>query len=228
MSPTLLIFLAACSEPEAKPEPRDTGYVPTDTAADTAPPAVKATPYLGLAAATTPGSLNSTCQMHVDVFESASGEVVASADLQAQGRDWSGVAIPAGVQLKATATATGCTNRADPAPFTSGTFSGEDGLFVVFWYTSVNLGYDNLEEGAEGGDYQPGAVRVRFVDGTTPEAVEAAAAGMGTTAVDQGDGTWVLAFTDGRRPVGDVLTAASGLEIVREAAPVWVSEPSWW
>jgi hypothetical protein len=224
-----LLLLTACTEETDKRTDTDTGgYVPTDTGGDSAPPVVEATPYLGLAAATTPGSLASTCQLHVDVFKSADGEVVATADLAAQGRDWSGVAIPAGVQLKATATATGCTARADPSPFTSGTFSGEDGLFVVFWYTSVNLGYDNLEEGSESGDFVPGVVRVRFVEGTTPEAVQAAAAGLGTTAVDQGDGSWALSLSDARRPIGEVLTAASALDSVREAAPVWVTEPTWW
>ena len=81
-----LLLLAACTEETDKRTDTDTGgYVPTDTGGDSAPPVVEATPYLGLAAATTPGSLASTCQMHVDVFTSADGEVVASADLAAQG-----------------------------------------------------------------------------------------------------------------------------------------------
>jgi len=46
--------------------------------------------------------------------------------------------------------------------------------------------------------------------------------------VDQGDGSWVFALSDSRRPIGEVLSAVSAAPEVRTASPVWVTEPTWW
>ncbi len=222
-----LPLLAACTD---KSVILDTAPAEDTGTADTSvfvPPGPQGDPYLGLSAATTPGSLRSECNIAVEVVESATGNPVASVQLAARGRDWAGTPLPGGTLLRATATATNCVNRADPAPFTSGTFSGEQGIFVVFWYTSVNLGYSSLTEGSEAGDFVGGSVLVSYADGTPPEAVQAAATGVSATAVDQGDGTWAFSF-DPQRPIGEVLAAVSHLEGVVAVSPVWVTEPDWW
>ena len=227
MRTILFLSLAACTD---KAIDLDTSPADDSGTGDTSvfvPPGPQGDPYLGLSAATTPGSLRSECNIAVDVVESATGNPVASVQLAAQGRDWAGTPLPGGTLLRATATATNCVNRADPAPFTSGTFSGERGIFVVFWYTSVNLGYSSLTEGAETGDFIGGAIRVTFLDGTTPEAIASIAGGVSATAVDQGDGTWAFNF-DAQRPIGEVLAAVSNAEGVVAASPVWVTEPDWW
>ena len=222
----LLPALIACTDKSVDLDTAPDDDSGTDTSVFV-PPGPQGDPYLGLAAATTPGSLRSECTISVDVVESATGNPVASVQLAARGRDWAGTELPGGTLLRATATATNCVNRADPAPFTSGTFSGEQGIFVVFWYTSVNLGYSSLTEGAESGDFIGGSIRVTFLDGTTAEAVQAAAASVSASAVDQGDGTWSFTF-DAARPIGEVLAAASRLESVVATAPIWVTEPDWW
>jgi hypothetical protein len=228
MRPLLPFFLglAACTDKAATLDsaPEDTG---TEDTSVFVPPGPQGDPYLGLAAATTPGSLRSECNISVEVVESSSGNPVASVQLAARGRDWAGTPLPGGVLLRATATATNCVNRADPAPFTSGTFSGEQGIFVVFWYTSVNLGYSSLTEGSETGDFVGGSVLVTFAAGTPVETVQSAATTVSATPVDQGDGSWAFNF-DAQRPIGEVLAAVARLDGVVGASPVWVTEPDWW
>lgn len=230
----MLLFALACTDPSTKPDTSfDDGSAPMDSAVDTSaqdtsPPAARGAPFLGLTAATSGSVLLDSCTLHVDVVDAATGTAVTSATLVADGRDWSGVALPAAQQLRATATATGCTSRPDPAPFTSGTFSGDEGVFMVFWYTSVNLGYSALVENPETGDYIGGVVQVRAADGTTDAQMDAVAAAVSTRANSLGEGRWAIAIDDTHRPIGEVLAALDAHPEVVEASPVWVAEPSWW
>ncbi len=230
---TLLLALA-CTDPSTKPDTsvEDTAAArdsAVDTSvADTSPPEARGAPYLGLTAATSGSVLLDGCTLHVDVVDAATGTAVTSATLAADGRDWSGASLPAAQQLRATATATGCTSRPDPSPFTSGTFSGEEGVFIVFWYTSVNLGYSALVENPETGDFIGGVVQVRVAEGTTAPQMDAVAVATSTRANDLGEGRWVLAIDDPHRPIGEVLAALDAHPEIVEAAPVWVTEPSWW
>lgn len=225
----MLLLALACTDPAPK---TDTSSVdsasPADSAIDTSPPQVRGAPFLGLTAATSGSVLLDGCTLRVEVVDAASGAAVTSATLLADGRDWSGVTLPAAQQLRATATATGCTSRPDPAPFTSGTFSGEEGVFIVFWYTSVNLGYSALVENPETGDYVGGVVQIRAAEGTTDAQIEAVAAAIATRANNLGDGRWAIALDDPYRPIGEVLAALDAYPEVVEASPVWVDEPSWW
>lgn len=230
----MLLLALGCTDAAPKTDTSSTDSAsPADSASDTAvedtsPPQARGAPFLGLTAATSGSVLLEGCTLGVDVVDAATGVAVTSATLVADGRDWSGVTLPAGQRLRATATATGCTSRPDPAPFTSGTFSGEEGVFIVFWYTSVNLGYSALVENPETGDYIGGVVQIRAVDGTTDAQMDAVAAAVSTRANNLGDGRWAIAIDDPRRPIGEVLAALDAYPEVAEASPVWVEAPSWW
>ena len=204
--------------------------VPDDSGDDTAvkpPDIILGDPYVGITTATSAGSLRSDCHISMAVRENASGDEVATLSMDSQGMDWRGTGLTVGTQYNAIATVTSCVNLPDPEPFESGTFSGEDGIFIVLWTTGTNIGYASLEQGSEGGDYTGGQVSVTFVDSTPESYVQAQAAAWGVTATNESGTTYTLTF-DEKIPVGQILSTASADPDYKDGSPVWNAKPSWW
>jgi hypothetical protein len=212
----------------------DTSVADTaDTGSVKPPDIVLGDPYVVMVAATTPGSLNSTCELDLEIKNKSDGVVAASLALFANGRDWDGAPLTGGTQYQATFTAKSCTNREDPEPYVSGTFSGQEGLLFVLWYTGVNIGYDALEQGTEGGDFKGGEATVVSTSTADDAAVQAIATSLGITATLQTaaeEGNTYLLTWESEENVGAVLAAYTeqlGDDYV-SGSPTWLTEPDWW
>lgn len=223
------LLVLACT-PEKSAKPGSEAAVTDDSGDDTAvkpPDIVLGDPYVGITTSTSAGSLRSDCRVSMAVRENASGEEVASLSMQSQGMDWRGTALTGGTQYKAVATVTDCVNLPDPEPFESGTFSGQEGIFIVLWTTGTNIGYASLTQGDEGGDFTGGEASVTFVDSTPDSYVQAQASAWGVEATNTTGTTYILTF-DEKIPVGQILATASADPDYKEGSPVWISKPSWW
>lgn len=234
----LLPLLFACTDPG---KTDDTAGVDNDTAADDSgdtgvvkpPDIVLGDPYVAIVAATTNGSLASTCELDMTLTNVVDGSTAATLALRARGRDWSGASLTGGVQYKAEFSAIAC-NNGDDKYFESGTFSGQEGILFVLWYTGVNIGYDALEQGSEGGDFVGGeatlVVRNSYPDGN----VQSVAAGIGpitaTLESSAADGNTYKLSWDDEENVAYVLsqfTEQLGEDYV-SGSPAWLEKPSWW
>ena len=232
----MLLLLFACTGGDDKVEEigvdsaiDDSG----DTGSVKPPEIILGDPYVVMVAATTPGSLNSTCELDLEVANKSDGGVAATLSLQAKGRDWDGAGLTGGTQYQATFSAVGCTNRDDPEPYVSGTFSGQEGILFVLWYTGVNIGYDALEQGTEGWDFLGGEANI-VVTAATPDAdVQSIASALGIVATLSGstaDGNTYLLTWESEANVGAVLatyTESLGDNYV-SGNPTWLTEPDWW
>jgi hypothetical protein len=210
----------------SQPDSGDTGSVKP-------PEIVLGDPYVVMVAATTPGSLLSTCELDLEVANKSDGGVAATLSLSAAGRDWSGAGLTGGTQYQATFTATGCTNAGDKDPYVTGTFSGQEGILFVLWYTGVNSGYDALEQGTEGADFTGGEATVTVALTTDDATVQAEATSVGVTATLTGaDDTGNIYFLtwENELNVGAVLSAftADLGDAYVSGTPTWISEPDWW
>ncbi len=211
-----LLVLVACVE-EEKP-------------ADTAEPFVAplAAPWLAVTGSTNAGAFKSTCTMSADLTDAADGAAIATVPLSpADGGRWAGVALPDGVQLKATLTWDDCENTpAGTGSFPSSTFSGVDGALFVLHYDGVDAGFETMTQAA---DHLGGEVHVQFVVGTAEGDIEALAASLGgTVRADDEDATFrYLSWTDDQS-VADVLSALGADATYAWGEPTWVAKPAWW
>lgn len=233
----MLIYLLACT-PEAD-DKGETAGVDTaisdsaDTGSVKPPEIILGDPYIVMVAATTPGSLNSTCELDLEITNKTDGGVAASLALQAEGRDWDGAPLVGGTLYSAVFTAVNCSNLPDPEPYVSGSFSGQKGTLFVLWYTGVNIGYDALEQTAEGGDFLGGEATVVVANSTPDSNVVAVATSLGVSAALQStaaEGNTYLISWESEVNVGAVLAAYTeqlGDDYV-SGTPTWLTEPSWW
>ncbi len=198
--------------------------------AETAEPFVAplAAPWLALAGSTNSGAFKSTCTMSAELTDAADGAAIATVPLSpADGGRWAGVALPDGVQLKATLTWDDCENTPDgTGSFPSSTFSGVDGALFVLHYDGVDAGFEAMTQAV---DHLGGQVHAQFVEGTVESDIEALATGLGATvAADTADASFrYLSWTDDQS-VADVLAALSGDPIFAWGEPTWVAKPAWW
>lgn len=201
-----------------------------EKAADTGEPFVAplAAPWLAITGSANAGAFKSTCTMSAALTAAADGSLIATVPLSpADGGRWAGVALPDGVQLKATLSWDDCENTPDgTGSFPSSTFSGLDGALFVLHYDGVDAGFEAMTQAV---DHLGGKVQAQFVEGTTKADIDALATSVGATvAIDAADATSrTFAWTDDQS-VADVLTALSADPGFLWGEPVWVARPAWW
>lgn len=231
----MITLLLACSG-----EPDKDGAIPIDTAADDSgdtgsvkpPDIVLGHPYVVVVAATTPGSLDSTCELDLVLTNKSDGTVAATLEMNAQGRDWAGTELVGGTLYTANFSAIDC-NAADDKSYESGSFSGQEGILFVLWYTGVNVGYDALEQGTEGGDFKGGEASVTVANSTPDANVQALATELGITATlqtaDASGNVYALTWSTDLN-VGEVLSEFTKRldDAYVSGTPTWLTEPDWW
>ena len=232
----LLVLFACTGGDDDKPDDIviDTGTADTAETGSVKPPdIVLGDPYVVMVAATSPGSLNSTCELDLEITNKSDGLIAATLALQANGRDWNGAGLTGGTLYSATFTALECTNAENPDPYVSGSFSGQEGTLFVLWYTGVNIGYDALVQATEGGDFVGGEATVVVLAATDDANVQAVATSVGVTATlasSAAEGNTYALTWESEANVGAVLSAYTeqlGDEYV-SGTPTWVAEPDWW
>ncbi|GDX81195.1 hypothetical protein LBMAG42_30060 [Deltaproteobacteria bacterium] len=231
----VLLLASACAVDEEK-----SGKIPVDTATDDSgdtgsvkpPEIILGDPYVVMVAATAPGSLGSTCDMELALSDVAGVEAGVNLSLNGKGCDWIGAGLKGGTQYRGTFDATGCKSGNEEHHDVQ-TFSGQEGFLFAMWYTGVNIGYDQLEQGTEQGDFLGGQAHVTVANSFPDSNVQAIANGMGTTATLESTaaaGNVYLIEWESELNVGEVLsayTAEAGDDFV-SAEPTWISKPSWW
>lgn len=203
-----------------------------DTGSVKPPDIVLGDPYVVMVAATSPGSLDSTCELDLTLTNKSDGTVAATLALQAKGRDWAGVGLTGGTLYTAYFAETGC-NAGDDKTYESGSFSGQEGILFVLWYTGVNVGYDALEQGTEGGDFKGGEATVTVANSTPDANVQAVAAELGLTATLQStdaSGNIYFLSWETELNVGEVLSTFTQRldDDYVSGTPTWLTEPDWW
>lgn len=230
-----LLLSLACTTDEEK-----TGDIPVDTSVDDTgdtgavkpPEIILGDPYVVMVAATAPGSLGSTCDMELELKDVGDNSTAASLSLNGKGCDWTGAGLTGGTQYRGTFSATGCKSGNDET-YDVQTFSGQEGFLFAMWYTGVNIGYTQLEQGTEEGDFLGGQAQVTVANSFPESNVQAIAGNLGATATLQSstaDGNVYLLEWESELNVGEALstfTSEAGDDFVA-AEPIWISKPSWW
>ncbi|MDP2312745.1 MAG: hypothetical protein Q8P41_07555 [Pseudomonadota bacterium] len=222
----MLILLAACTQPSVsdKEAPVDTDTAVVTDTGDTgeAPPEDLGDPYLGMVAAVSPGILNDTCRLRVDIY--VDGEAREGQEVMATGGEWVGLPLSGDDQYSATGLWENCTDLNPSGTVSSGTFSGVAGSLFLFWYNGANAGYATLEQTK---DYEGGRAEITLAAGADTTGIVAIAA-ANNVALTQGEGdVWSAGFpTD--VPVGQVLAAFSADPAFVEGTPAWIDAPYWW
>lgn len=230
-----LFLLSACTDDDEK-----SGKIDIDTAGDDTddsgavkpPEVILGDPYVVMVAATAPGSLGSTCAMELDLQDVSGATSPVSLSLNGNGCDWTGAGLTGGTQYRGNFSATGCKSGNDEV-YEVQTFSGQEGYMFAMWYTGVNIGYSQLEQGTEEGDFVGGEASVTVTNSFPDSNVQAIASNFGATATLQSttaDGNVYRVEWESGLNVGEVLsgfTAGAGDDFVA-AEPIWLSKPSWW
>jgi len=233
--PLLVVLLAACDSSSDK-----TGTIPVDTSedGDTSDSAVKppdivlGDPYVVMVGASSPGSFSSTCALDLELKNVSDGAVAAKLELDSKGCDWTGADLTGGVQYRGTFNATGCNAGGDKS-YDVQTFSGQEGFMFVMWYSGVNIGYSQLEQGTEAGDFTGGEAHVTVSNAYPDSNVQSIASNLGVTATlettDASGNIYLVTWTS-ELNVGEVLSAfttQAGADFVA-GEPTWIQKPSWW
>jgi hypothetical protein len=220
----MLLFLLACAQPTEKPDEvipslDDTGDTATDTA-DTVPEDL-GDPYLAMVAAVSPGILQDTCTLRIDVF--LDGEAAGGEQISATGGEWVGLQLT-DAQYTASAVYQDCTELDPSGSFDSGVFSGVAGNLFLFWYNGANGGYTTLTQTR---DFNGGLATVTVAAGADMTGLQTIAAELGVTLTNLSGDDWQATFpTD--LPVGQVLAAFSRDDAFVEGSPDWIDAPYWW
>lgn len=207
-----LFLLAACGDNKVGLE--DSGEAPIPELGD---------PFVAVYAAASPGTFRSDCNIDLDLYEG--GEIVASAQMIAQGGEWVGTLLPGSVQYRAVAEWESCTTGPDGyGAFESSVFSGVDGDFFVFRYNGVLAAFEYLEQRV---DFEGGMVDATFAEGTTEEEVAEIAATLGVEATLDAGASYRFTWTS-PLSVGHVLSELSAERDYAFGGPVWIRTPDWW
>ena len=229
------LALSACTDADDK-----SGKIDIDTAVDDTgdsgsvkpPEIILGDPYVVMVAATAPGSLGSTCAMELDLQDVSGETAPVSLSLNGKGCDWTGTGLTGGTQYRGNFSATGCKSGNDET-YEVQTFSGQKGFLFAMWYTGVNIGYDQLEQGTEEGDFVGGEASVTVANSFPDSNVQAIASNFDSTATlvsSTVDGNVYSVQWESELSVGEVLsgfTAEAGDDFVA-GEPIWLAKPSWW
>lgn len=181
-------------------------------------------PWVGIVAAVSPGYLRSTCTIGIELYDVETQALAAEAGIEAQGREWTGVALDGVVQYTATGSWDDCTTTdLGTGTFESTTFSGQQGDFFLFRYDGVTAAFETLVQRE---DFEGGVALVTFAEGADVQAV-AEAHGLEAEVISSGSLQYELTWSD-TTPVGEVLGALSPEDAFVEGQPVWIRQPDWW
>lgn len=185
-------------------------------------------PYAAIYAATAPDYLRAACEIGVELFELGSETPAASQEVDAQGGEWTGVALSASVQYTAEASWSDCTTVASTGTgsFSSGVFSGAAGDLFLFRYDGVTGAYEVIVQRE---DFEGGKALVTFVDSATSADVQTLAGEIGVEAdlISTEGKQYAISWSD-TTPVAAVLGAFSQDNLYFDGQPVWIDEPDWW
>lgn len=233
--PLLLLLLPACDSSTDK-----TGNISIDTSGgdDTGDTAVKppeiilGDPYVVMVGASSPGSFMSTCELDLALADVAGAAAPVNLSLQSNGCDWTGAGLSGGVQYRGDFAATGCNNGGDKS-YAVQTFSGQKGFMFVMWYSGVNIGYSQLEQGDESGDFVGGEAHITVANAYPDSNMQSIASSLGVAAVldttSASGNVYTVTWTS-ELNVGEVLSAftdQAGEDFV-SGEPTWLQKPSWW
>ena len=231
----LLLSAVACDSSSNK-----TGTIPVDTGEDSGsedsvvkpPEIVLGDPYVVMVGAASPGNFASTCELDLKLADVAGNASPVNLSLNSKGCDWTGAGLTGGVQYRGQFTETGCNGAADKS-YDVQTFSGQKGFMFVMWYSGVNIGYSQLEQGTESGDFEGGEAHVTVTNSFPDANVQSIASGLGVTATLESTsaaGNVYVVTWESELNVGEVLsgfTSQAGENYV-SGEPIWISKPSWW